>query len=124
MKNIKWLFLAISMTMLMGFDVLKPNREECDLVAIYKLVDLPSGTKGIDDWGNLVEVETLLVPTSDIEEGRYEVSLTRKDSNLYKVDGMDLYVATNYCYEYATYDDAILIIKKGYGRIYGTVIFI
>jgi hypothetical protein len=39
---------------------------------------------------------------------RYQVSLTRKDGNLYKVDGQPFWVQTRYCYVYGYGDDAVL----------------
>lgn len=38
----------------------------------------------------------------------YEVSVTRKGSNLYKVDGKDIYIHTRYCYEYVHYENSFL----------------
>lgn len=39
---------------------------------------------------------------------RYQVNLTRKDRNLYKVDGQPLWVQTRYCYVYGYGKDAML----------------
>ncbi len=50
----------------------------------------------------------------------YEVSLTRKGSNIYRVSGKDIIVQTKYCYVYAYSEDAILK-SSGYG---GEVIFL
>lgn len=44
----------------------------------------------------------------------YVVSVTRKGANLYKIDGKDVFVRTQYCYEYAYSETAIL-------EVYGTV---
>lgn len=38
----------------------------------------------------------------------YQVSVTRKGANLYKVDGQQIFIRTNYCYEYAYGEEAIL----------------
>lgn len=50
----------------------------------------------------------------------YELSVTRKGSNTYKVSGKDIIVQTKYCYVYAYSEDAILK-SSGYG---GDLIFI
>jgi len=50
----------------------------------------------------------------------YEVNLTRKGSNVYKIDGKDIFIQTRYCYVYAYSEEAILK-TSGYG---GEVIFI
>lgn len=41
-------------------------------------------------------------------QGRYSVSVTRKASNTYKLDGKAIWVQTRYCYEYAYSEDAVL----------------
>lgn len=50
----------------------------------------------------------------------YEVNLTRKGSNVYKIDGKDIIIQTRYCYVYAYSEEAIFK-SSGYG---GEVIFI
>lgn len=50
----------------------------------------------------------------------YEVNLTRKGSNVYKVDGKDIIIQTRYCYVYAYSEEAIFK-TSGYG---GEVIFV
>lgn len=49
----------------------------------------------------------------------YEVNLTRKGSNVYKIDSKDIIIQTRYCYVYAYSEEAILK-TSGYG---GEVIF-
>ena len=49
----------------------------------------------------------------------YEVNLTRKGSNVYKIDGKDIIVQTRYCYVYA-YSEAAIFKTSGYS---GEVIF-
>lgn len=49
----------------------------------------------------------------------YEVNLTRKGSNVYKIDGKDTIIQTRYCYVYAYSEEAIFK-SSGYG---GEVIF-
>jgi hypothetical protein len=49
----------------------------------------------------------------------YEVNLTRKGSNVYKIDGKDIIIRTRYCYVYAYSEEAIFK-TSGYG---GEVIF-
>src|SRR3546814_8952718 len=44
----------------------------------------------------------------------YEVSLTRKGSNVYKIDGKDIIIQTRYCYVYAYSEEAIFK-ASGYG---------
>lgn len=49
----------------------------------------------------------------------YEVSLTRKGSNVYKIDGKDIIIQTRYCYVYA-YSEESIFKASGYG---GELIF-
>ena len=49
----------------------------------------------------------------------YEVNLTRKASNVYKIDGKDIIIQTRYCYVYAYSEEAIFK-TSGYS---GEVIF-
>ena len=58
--------------------------------------------------------------TSSVHAESYEVSLTRKGGNVYKVDGKDVIIHTRHCYVYAYSEDSILK-STGYG---GEVIFI
>lgn len=94
----------------------------CDISNFYKAIIPTDGTKVLNSYGNLEEAEVILVPTKlDIDV--YKVRLTRKGSNLYKVEQTDLYVETKYCYEYATYEEAILKVTSSYGYTKGTLIF-
>ncbi len=47
----------------------------------------------------------------------YSVNVTRKESNLYKVTGSDIYIQTRHCYEYEYYTDAILMMNGYTGEI-------
>ena len=66
----------------------------------------------------------LLVATSLVAQtslaATYEVNVTRKGSNVYRVDGKSIVIQTRYCYVYAYSEEAILR-PNGYG---GELIFI
>lgn len=63
----------------------------------------------------------LLACTSHISlAANYELSLTRKSGNVYKVSGKDIIVHTRYCYVYAYSENSILK-SSGYG---GEVVFL
>ncbi|MDH8702157.1 hypothetical protein M2138_001517 [Dysgonomonadaceae bacterium PH5-43] len=98
--------------------------EECDVKAFYLEVEADNGAKAIDEYGNFIKIEKLLVPDNSLKDGKYSVSVTRKGSNMYKVDGTDYYIETSYCYEYAIMDDAVLIVKSYGNRKYGTLVFL
>jgi hypothetical protein len=95
---------------------------KCDVKNFYKAIEAESDVKVLTSGGDLEEVEYILVPTK-LEEGKYKLSVSRKASNLYKFDRKDIFIETNYCYEYATYDDVILIVESNYGYTKGKIIF-
>jgi hypothetical protein len=95
---------------------------ECDIVEFYKGIEPARGTKCLTRSDDIKEVELVLVPTS-IDADKYVVTLTRKTSNLYKIDGTDLYVETRYCYEYATREEVVLVVEGSYGMTKGKIIF-
>lgn len=88
----------------------------------YKVIVFDHDVKALTTSGNLEEAELILVPTK-MEEGTFKIEVTRKGSNMYKVEGTDYYIETRYCYEYATYDDAILKVESNYGYNKGTIVF-
>ncbi len=59
----------------------------------------------------------LLIFPSFIGAENYKISVTRKDSNLYKIDGKEMYIKTRYCYEYAYSENAFLKMSGSYGEI-------
>ncbi|PDH65683.1 MAG: hypothetical protein CNE89_10965 [Sphingomonadaceae bacterium MED-G03] len=60
----------------------------------------------------LISGAILVSLTSVANAERYSVSLTRKDSNLYQVDGQKVFVMTKYCYHYGYGDDAVIDTDK------------
>jgi len=52
-----------------------------------------------------------------VNAGDYNLSVTRKGSNLYKVDGNDIFIHTRYCYEYVYYADVVLRMSGHTGTI-------
>jgi hypothetical protein len=99
------------------------GQTKCDVKDFYKAIEAESDVKVLTTGGEVEEAEYILVPTK-LDEGKYKLSVTRKASNLYKVDGQDIYIETRYCYEYATGDDIILIVESNYGYVKGEIIFL
>ena len=50
----------------------------------------------------------LLWSSPTTAQSAYEVSVTRKAQNLYKVDARPFWIQTRYCYEYVYYEDSVL----------------
>jgi hypothetical protein len=99
------------------------GQTKCDVKHFYKAIEAESDVKVLTKGGEFEEAERILVPTK-LDEGKYKLSLTRKASNLYKVEAQDIYIETRYCYEYAIGDDVILIVESNYGYDKGEIIFI
>ena len=99
------------------------SADSYDIAGIYEKVELKTGSKILDSYGNVNDAKAVYVPTK-IDTGKYEVELTRIDSNFYQICGTNLYIETKYCYEYATRDEAIFSITSSYGYTRGEVIFL
>ncbi len=99
------------------------SSESYDVVCIYEKIDLKSGAKSLDSYGNIKDAKAVFEPT-DLDRDKYTVELTRIDSNFYQICGTSLYIETRYCYEYAIREDAILNITSNYGYTRGEVIFL
>lgn len=93
-----------------------------NVVCVYEAVDIPSGSKALDTWSNLKEIKAVFVPTK-IDKGKYSVEVTRIDSNFYQICGTELYIETQYCYEYATREEVVLNITSNYSNARGEIIF-
>lgn len=99
------------------------SADSYDIAGIYEKVELKDGAKVMDSYGNIKDAKAVYVPTK-IDTGKYEIELTKIDSNFYQIYGTNLYIETKHCYEYATRDDAILNITSNYGYTRGEVIFL
>lgn len=97
--------------------------EECDVVNFYKTIEAKYDTKAVNSYGDVIEIDEILVPTNNVKDGRYSVTLTRTDYDFYKVDGTNIVIETSSCYEYAYVEDAILIVESIGSIKYGKVIF-
>lgn len=80
------------------------------------------GTKVLTNFGNIEDVNFILEPTN-IEVGKYKVNITKKGSNIYKIESSDIWIETQYCYEFASWEDVILIVESNYGFTKGKIIF-
>ena len=83
------------------------------IAILYDYLKELAGTMG--KFSLLIMATTLLLSHITVANaGNYEVSLTRKSSNVYKVDGQDIIIQTRYCYVYAYSEEAIFK-SSGYG---------
>lgn len=124
MKTIKVSFAILTIGISISFTTLQytSSEEECDVSNFYEAIEPGSGVKVLSTSGELDDVELILVPAK-IEEGVYEIEITRKGSNIYKLEGTKFYIETRYCHEYVTYDDAVIKVESNFGYTKGTVYF-
>lgn len=124
MKNSLMILSLLALILFTSF-ISKENNHtnSCDVSNFYKAIEPnDSDTKVLTSSGDLEDVDVILVPTK-LDVDTYKVKLTRKGSNLYKVEQTDLYIETKYCYEYASYKEGILKVTSSYGYSKGTLIF-
>ncbi len=62
----------------------------------------------------------LIFSSLSVMANNYEVSVTRKGSNIYKINSADAFIQTKHCYEHVYGENAFL---KMHGR-YGEIIFL
>ncbi len=122
-KTIILALLAILTLLSFGGFIYKTITNECEIKNFYEAITPEnSDTKVLTNRGELEEVDLILVPTK-LETGKYKVRLSRKGSNIYKVEGTKFWIETRYCYEYANWEEVILIVESNYGYSKGKIIF-
>lgn len=97
--------------------------DKYDIEEFYLGKDVNSTSIFLNDSEDVVDdIETELSVT-EIKVGKYSISVSKIDDNLYKIDGKELYIKTKYCHEYATREDVILVVKSNSGYTKGELIF-
>jgi len=66
----------------------------------------------------------VLIEDDGINNGRYSITATLIDDDVYKIENTDYYIKASICYEYAYLADAILIVNTYGGYKMGKIIFI
>ena len=89
---------------------------------ILSEVETGEGTIVITNYGEVEEVEKVLVPYN-IEIGTYNVLISRKGRDLYRIEGTNIYIETHLCLELALLSDALVVIDTQYGLIKGSITF-
>jgi hypothetical protein len=121
----KWYILIVCsglFVMLTSFSSkIKPS-SSCDIDGFYSGREPESNTLVLTSNDELVEAKLVLVPTK-MDIGSYTISITRKGSNLYKIDGENIYIKTRYCNEYTYRHDVVLEVESSYGYNKGKLIF-
>lgn len=90
---------------------------------VYIKQKLPRNSLVVDDRGDIVKPEYVLLPTK-IEAGRYNVELIYIDDEIYQISGTDLFIKATYSYRVLN-SEALLIIYDTYlDHSFGKVVFI
>jgi len=101
---------------------------ECEVVQFYEMITPEQGTKVLIKTGEVEEATLILKPVR-IDEGTYEVEITRKAPNLYQINqARDIKltkycIETQYCHEYANYNKATFVVTGNIGLVRGKLVF-
>ena len=117
------LFITATLILSASTTISNSTANSYDIAGIYEKQELKSGSKVIDSYNDVKDANYVLIPTK-VDTGKYEVELTRIDTNFYQIYGTSLVIETKYCHEYVARDDAILSITSNYGYTRGEVIFL
>jgi hypothetical protein len=102
------------------------SQTSCEIEEIYQATDLRSidSDAVVFSNGDLIDnYDTQILSPKTLEVGKYVLNVTRKNANLYKIDGSDLYIKTKYCYEYGYSVEVVLDWESNYGYTKGNLIF-
>ena len=93
------------------------GQSSCDVVKIYEAVTPERDVLALDDYGKVRQVSKLLVP-AELEPGEYRLQVSKTGDNLYHARQTDYYIKTQYCYEYASYTKAVLVVEDTYNSAF------
>ena len=120
--SVKTLRLALIFTFLPLYNLLAQT--ECDISNIYEGSEVSQNIKVFSVDEEITELDDLvelILEETNLDAGYYEVSVTRKGKNLYRVDGLNIYIETRYCYEYSHGEDVLLHVESSYGYSKGEI---
>ncbi len=106
-----------------SFSTEKSGSSTYNVAAVYEGQEIKDGAKAIKRNGTVVDDVKIILIKTELNTGRYDVKVTKVDSDLYQVDGTDIYIETRYCFQYAYRTEALLNITSRYGYNIGELIF-
>lgn len=116
---IKRIFVLVSVLS----NIFLQAQNKYDIAGIYSGKDVQyENVKVVNSFDN-VEDAKLLLFKSELDEGVYEVTVTRKATNIYQIDGTEIYIQTKFCYVSGIRQKAILKINSKYSYNKGEIIF-
>ena len=124
-RLLRFLSLLLTATLILSASttISSSQANSYDIAGIYEKQELKSGSKVIDSYNDVKDAKYVLIPTK-IDTRKYNVELTRIDTNFYQIYGTTIVIETKYCHEYANREDVILNITSNYGYTRGEVIFL
>lgn len=125
-----FLLIYFSQLAFYPFDIetVKASASVCEVVQFYEITSPEQGTKVLTKSGEVQEATFLLKPVR-IDEGTYEVEISRKAPNLYQINqARDIKltkycIETRYCHEFANYTKAIFKVESNFGQTKGKLTF-
>ncbi len=109
-------------------EIINEASAEYEVVQFYEIITPEQGTKVLTKSGEVEEATFILKPVR-IDEGSYEVEITRKATNLYQINQTKdikltkYFIETRYCNEYANYRKAVFKVESNFGQIKGKLVF-
>ena len=122
MSKISIILLITILSLDTGVNDIDISLGECDISAVLEEKTLPANSYAVTGYGNYEEAQSVIVPT-DLDDGTYSETVTRKGDNLYKVDGFNVFLKTSLCFEYAYSQEAIIEITNYQGYTFGEITF-
>lgn len=122
-QNNKMKRTASTLLLILLFFVSLYASDTYDIAQVYEKQELPRDAKILDNYDNIKEAKYILLP-AQLERGNYEITVTRIDTNIYRVERTDFIIETKYCYEYSHYQKAILMYENSYGYSKGKLVFV
>lgn len=87
--------------------------DDHDVIRFYKKITLE--TYSLDEEGE--EIDEIFVPTK-IADGVYKVEVYKISSELYQVQGSDIYMFFRYAPYLYNYDEGVLVVSYNQGTFY------
>ena len=95
---------------------------ECEVETIYKGVTVYSGTRALDSYGNIIEIQMVLEKYNPFSYGEHAIRITRISDGFYRIDGTDYYLKTS-CSESAYGKDVTLVVDSSSSYRVGKIKF-
>lgn len=106
----------------------KNASNECEVVQFFEMITPEQGTKVLTKSGEVEEATFILKPVR-IDEGTYEIEISRKAPNLYQINQAKDFkltkycIETRYCQEFANYNKVTFVVTGNFGLVRGKLVF-